>query len=151
MKVILIRAIRNMFVGQIELKPQPFKTELLDGKYYVSTIELKSEKDKETHKFTLFMSESLLRAVCSILLFEDDPDEVTLKDMGAEVANQVIGNAKVLVESVKHEELLLSIPKVREDIKIEDVLANNKNIILFKFNDDNSMWFLLSRETVKDS
>lgn len=150
MKVILIRAIRNMFVGQIELKPQPFKKELLDGKYYVSSIELRSEKDHETHHFTLLMSEPLLREVCSVLLFEDEPDIPTLKDMGTEVANQIIGNAKVLVESVKQEELLLSIPKIEESVKLEDIVTANKNLILFKFNDDNSIWFLMSKETVKD-
>jgi hypothetical protein len=150
MKVILIRAIRNMFVGQIDLKPQPFKTELLDGKYYVSSIELRSEHDKETHHFTLVLSEPLLKEVCSVLLFEDEPDEATLKDMGTEVANQVIGNAKVLVESVKQEELLLSIPKVEDNIALESVVKDNKNLILFKFNDNNAIWFLMSRETIKD-
>lgn len=150
MKVILIRAIRNMFVGQIDLKPQPFKTELLGGKYYVSSIELKSEKDKENHRFTLVMSEPLLKEVCSVLLFEDDPDENTIKDMAMEVANQIIGNAKVLVESVKQEELLLSIPKIEENIKLEDVIEANQNLLLFKFNNDDSIWFLMSRETKKE-
>ena len=150
MKVILIRAIRNMFVGQIDLKPQPFKTELLDGKYYVSSIDLKSEKDKENHHFTLVMSEPLLKEVCSVLLFEDDPDEGTIKDMAMEVANQIIGNAKVLVESVKQEELLLSIPKIEDNIKLEDVIKANQNLLLFKFNNDDSIWFLMSRESKKE-
>ena len=150
MKVILIRAIRNMFVGQIDLKPQPFKTELLDGKYYVSSIELKSEKDNEIHHFTLVMSEPLLKEVCSVLLFEDDPDEGTIKDMAMEVANQIIGNAKVLVESVKQEELLLSIPKIEENIKLEDVIKANQNLLLFKFNNDDTIWFLMSRESKKE-
>ena len=149
MKVILIRAIRNMFVGQIDLKPQPFKTELLDGDYYVSSIELKSEKDGEIHHFTLVMSVPLLKEVCSVLLFEDDPDVSTLQDMGTEVANQIIGNAKVLVESVKQEELLLSIPKIETDVKLENVIEANQNLILFKFNNDNSIWFLMSREVIK--
>jgi chemotaxis protein CheY-P-specific phosphatase CheC len=149
MKVILIRAIRNLFVGQIELKPQPSKAELLKGEYYVSTIELKSEKDKENHIFTLVLSEELLKKVCSALLFEDEPDKETIQDMGTEVANQVIGNAKVLVESVKQENLHLSIPKIENDITREDVLKKGDLQIMFKFNNDESIWFLMSKETVK--
>jgi chemotaxis protein CheY-P-specific phosphatase CheC len=149
MKVILIRAIRNMFVGQIDLKPQPFKAELLDGKYYVSSIELHSKKEKEQNHFTLVLSESLLKQVCSVLLFEDEPDTATLEDMGTEVANQIIGNAKVLVESVKQETLHLTIPKVEKSIKLEDVVKK-EHTLLFKFNDDDSIWFLMSREILKD-
>jgi len=150
MKVILIRAIRNMFVGQIDLKPKPFKEDLLKGDYNVSSIELKSKKDKENNIFKLFLSDDLLKEVCSVLLFEDEPDKETLEDMGTEVANQVIGNAKVLIESVKQEALQLSIPKVEKDLKLEDVIKNKTMKILFKFNDNDAMWFLLSKETIKD-
>lgn len=151
MKVILIRAIRNLFVGQIELKPQPFKEDLLKGDYCTSSIELKSDKDKENNFFTLVLSNELLKEVCSVLLFEDDPDKETLEDMGAEVANQIIGNAKVLIESVKQEILKLSIPKVEKDIKLEDVISKSGTVkILFKFNNNDNLWFLLSKETVKD-
>jgi|GEM_PF-1778044 len=151
MKVILIRAIRNLFVGQIELKPQPFKAELLKGISFVSTIELKSAKDKENNVFTLVLSEALLKEVCSVLLFEDEPDAETMQDMGTEVANQVVGNAKVLIESVKQESLNLSIPKIEKDIKLEDVLAKTDAVkIMFKFNNNDKIWFLMSKETFKD-
>jgi tRNA A22 N-methylase len=148
MKVILIRAIRNMFVGQIELKPQPFKVELLDGKYYISSIELKSLQEGEIHHFILVMSENLLRKVCSVLLFDDEPDVATINDMGGEVANQIIGNAKVLFENVKQEDLILSIPKIEYNIKLEQVISHS-NLILFKFNDDESIWFLITRDSKK--
>ncbi len=148
MKVILIRAIRNMFVGQIDLKPQPFKVELLDGKYYASSIELKSLHEGAIHHFTLVMSENLLRKVCSVLLFEDDPDIATIHDMGTEVANQVVGNAKVLFENVKQEDLILSIPKVEKNVKLEQI-SSHPNLILFKFNDDDSIWFLITRDSRK--
>jgi hypothetical protein len=151
MKVILIRAIRNLFVGQIELKPQPFKADLLKGTSFISTIELKSEKDKENNVFTLVLSESLLKEVCSVLLFEDEPDVETMEDMGTEVANQVIGNAKVLIESVKQESLHLSIPKVERGITLENVLEKPDSLkIMFKFNNDEKIWFMMSKETFKD-
>jgi len=151
MKVILIRAIRNLFVEQIELKPQPFRVEDLNGTHYVSSIELKSEKDKENNIFKIFLSEDLLKKVCSVLLFEDEPDTETLEDMGTEVANQIIGNAKVLVESVKQEVLKLSIPKVERGIKLEEIIAKKSTVkILFKFNENEKIWFLLSKETIKD-
>ena len=137
-----------MFVGQIDLKPQPFKVELLDGKYYASSIELKSIHEGEVHHFTLVMSENLLRHVCSVLLFDDDPDVATINDMGTEVANQIIGNAKVLFENVKQEDLILSIPKIEAGVKIENI-STHPNIILFKFNDDDSIWFLITRDSRK--
>jgi len=151
MKVILIRATRNLFVGQIELKPQPVKADVLKGDYYVSSIKLSSEKDKEEHTFILIMSLPLLKQVCSMLLFEDDPDVETIADMGTEVANQVIGNAKVLVESVKQETLNLSLPKIEKDIKLEEVLNDKSSVlkIMFKFNNDEATWFLMSQKTKK--
>ena len=151
MKVILIRATRNLFVGQIELKPQPVKADVLKGDYYVSSIKLSSDKDKEELVFTLVMSVPLLKQVCSVLLFEDEPDKETIEDMGTEVANQVVGNAKVLVESVKQETLALSIPKIEKDIKLEDVLNDKSSVlkIMFKFNNDEAIWFLMSQKTNK--
>jgi chemotaxis protein CheY-P-specific phosphatase CheC len=149
MKVILIRAIRNMFVGQIELTPQPFKAELVDGNYFVSSIQLRSNSKSETHYFKLVFSETLMREVCSVLLFEDEPDDLTMKDMSTEVSNQIVGNTKVLMESVKHEDLKLSIPKVEEELTFEDV-QKEPNPILFKFNNNNSIWFMMTRDTKKD-
>jgi len=71
--------------------------------------------------------------------------------MGTEVANQVVGNAKVLVESVKQETLALSIPKIEQDIKLEDVLNDKSSVlkIMFKFNNDEAIWFLMSQKTNK--
>jgi chemotaxis protein CheY-P-specific phosphatase CheC len=149
MKVILIRAIRNMFVGQIELTPQPFKAELVDGNYFVSSIQLRSNTKGETHYFKLVFSESLLKEVCSVLLFEDEPDDMTMKDMSTEVSNQIVGNTKALMESVKHEDLKLSIPKFEEELTFEDV-QKDPNPILFKFNNTNSIWFMMTRDTKKD-
>jgi chemotaxis protein CheY-P-specific phosphatase CheC len=149
MKVILIRAIRNMFVGQIELTPQPFKPELIDGKSFISSINLKSNTNRETHYFKLVYSEALLKEVCSVLLFEDDPDMETMSDMSGEVSNQIIGGTKVLMESVKQEDLKLSIPQAEESVTLEEVLKN-ENRLLFKFNNNENMWFLLSRTTKKD-
>jgi chemotaxis protein CheY-P-specific phosphatase CheC len=146
MKVIVIRAIRNMFVGQIELTPQPFKTELIDSKYYISSIKLTSHTKEETHFFKLVYSEKLLQEVCSVLLLEDEPDELTMKDMCNEVSNQIVGNTKVLMESVKRENIKLSIPKNEDSLTVEDI-KKEPNQIIFKFNNDNNIWFLLSRET----
>jgi len=145
MKVILIRAIRNLFVGQIDLKPQPHKVDLLDGAHYITNIELAS--DAETHYFKLVSSKELLKAVCSVMLFEDEPDEATVVDMASEVTNLVIGNAKVLVEDVRKKELKLSIPQKETEATLDSIIKDNNNIILFKFNGDESMWFLVSRVT----
>jgi hypothetical protein len=148
MKVILIRAIRNLFVGQIDLKPQPHKVELLDGDHHITSIELAS--DTETHYFKLVSSKELLKEVSSVMLFEDDPDEATLIDMASEVTNLVVGNAKVLVEDVRKKALKLSIPEKVTDTTLSSIVEENSNIILFKFNGDDSMWFLLSRVTKRD-
>lgn len=147
MKVILIRAIRNLFVGQIDLKPQPVKADVLKGEYHVSSIKLEAAGEK--HSFVLALSEPLLQTVCSALLFEDEPDKETMQDMGTEVANQIVGNAKVLVESVKQETLLLSIPVVEKELKLETIINEHDNKILFKFNNDENIWFVISREVEK--
>jgi uncharacterized protein YneR len=147
MKVILIRAIRNLFVGQIDLKPQPHKKDLLKGEHYITKIELAS--DSEVHYFNLVSSKELLKQVSSVMLFEDEPDEETLKDMASEVTNLVIGNAKVLVEDVRKQELKLTIPKEDKETTLESIIQENSNIILFKFNGNESMWFLISRVSKK--
>jgi hypothetical protein len=50
------------------------------------------------------------------------------------------------MESVKRENIKLSIPKNEDSLTVEDI-KKEPNQIIFKFNNDNNIWFLLSRET----
>ncbi len=45
---------------------------------------------------TVWVQRQTLKKVSEILLFDDDPDEETLKDLTSELANFIVGHAKML-------------------------------------------------------
>ncbi len=45
---------------------------------------------------TLWLQKPTLRKLSQILLFENDPDEETLEDLTSELANFIVGHAKML-------------------------------------------------------
>ncbi len=45
---------------------------------------------------TVWVQKPTLKKVSRILLFENDPDEETLEDLAAELANFIVGHAKML-------------------------------------------------------
>ncbi len=53
--------------------------------------------DKEGHRVaTLWLQKPTLKKVSALLLFENDPDEETLEDLASELANFIVGHAKML-------------------------------------------------------
>ena len=51
---------------------------------------------EERRVATLWLQKPTLKKVSSILLFENDPDEETLEDLASELANFIVGHAKML-------------------------------------------------------
>ncbi len=55
-----------------------------------------SNRDENSFLATVWIQKSTLKKVSKILLFENEPDEKTLKDLTAELANFIVGHAKML-------------------------------------------------------
>ncbi len=63
-------------------------------KFYVSSIDIVFKDRNKT--ILLYSDPAMLSEVARILLFEDNPDEECLVDLCKEIANLVVGHAKVL-------------------------------------------------------
>ncbi|BBG65383.1 hypothetical protein NNO_0680 [Hydrogenimonas sp.] len=76
---------------------------------------------------TLWLQRPTLKLVSKILLFEDDPDEESLKDLTSELANFIVGHAKMLASD-------RNIPCRIETPEFAGVgpLQNGEETILFK-------------------
>ena len=145
MKRVFKKATDNLFSAQIELQPRVIKPEPLEGQYYMTTIGLSSPSFN--YKFTLVMSNSLLRETSSVLLFDDEPDDEAMRDLALEVTNMIIGNAKVIIEGRSEESLKLTIPQMEG--KGNDVsgfiTSLGKDDLTMIFNQDKNIWFILSK------
>ncbi len=62
---------------------------------YKARIRFSDEKDGDSIA-TIWLQRHTLKKVSEILLFETDPDEDTLKDLTSELANFIVGHAKML-------------------------------------------------------
>jgi hypothetical protein len=148
MKRIFKKASDNLFSAQIELQPRVIKPEPLEGNFMVASITLQS--GSFNYKFTLVMSDALLRETSSVLLFDDEPDHEAKSDLSLEVTNMIIGNAKVIIEGRSDEDLKLGIPQVIDlDIDIKDFMQTlSKEDLTMIFNQDKNIWFILKKEDI---
>ena len=77
---------------------------------YISKISLNySDKDEN---FYLILDSKLAKEISSVMLFDDDPDIDTIKDLVNETANLIIGNLKMVIcEDKGVDDIELSTPK----------------------------------------
>jgi len=65
---------------------------------YTSEIPYLNEK-REERVATIWVQKATLKKLCSLLIFEDNPDEATMEDMTKELANLIVGHAKMLAHN----------------------------------------------------
>lgn len=95
MKEAVIQATEN-FCSTI-LCEIPHIVENLGKEFYGSAISLL--EDEYEHIWYLFFEKATLNEIARNLLFEDNLCEDDLDDLLKEIANQIIGSAKVILES----------------------------------------------------
>ncbi len=84
----------EVFEQHLGMKLQPCRSRpRQDG--YRAQIPFSSEKEGDSIA-TVWFQKPTLKRVSAILLFENDPDEETLEDLTSELANFIVGHAKML-------------------------------------------------------
>lgn len=108
MKQAVIEAIENFFATIV--CDTPHTTNTLGNHFYGSAIAL-IENERE-HIWYLFFEKKVLDEIALNLLFEENLCEDDLDDLLKEIANQIIGSAKVILEGLNpHITYQLSVPE----------------------------------------
>ncbi len=73
---------------------------------YIDTV----TQDETHHRVYVACDERLMQQIAELFLGEDQSDEATLRDMSLEVANMVIGSAKVIAEENNNNPFSIATP-----------------------------------------
>jgi len=109
MEKFIIQAVDNFFRDNLN-----FDTTVEDSielrSSYVSKISLGYEDKDEV--FYLILDSDLSKEIASTMLFDEEPDDETIKDLVNETANLIIGNLKMIICEAKGiADIELSTPK----------------------------------------
>jgi len=107
---------------------------------YTATISYKSDSKEQIA--TIWIQKPTLKKLSNILLFEDNPDEDTLKDLTKELANFIVGHAKMIAHN-QDLDFDIKTPKFKGINKLEPKIET----LLFKI--DNRCIALQSKEITK--
>jgi hypothetical protein len=123
MKEAVIQATENFCSTILCEVPQP--TSQLGHYFYGSAIAL-IENEYE-HMWYLFFEKEVLDEIALNLLFEENLCENDLDDLLKEIANQIIGSAKVLLEEkYPNNDYHLSVPEFMGNVTIPFPLSLNE-------------------------
>ena len=86
------RSVEEVFGQSFGLTAKPAET-LPDSEGYAAQIPF-FDGERE-YAATVWMERPVLESLAEILLCEENPDESTLEDLAAEVANFIVGHAKM--------------------------------------------------------
>lgn len=78
---------------------------------YAVSISLEGLEDKKSYEIKLYMGKKVLLDACNVFLFEQDLNDETLEDLAKEVANIIVGTAKVKINETFRTKYKLSTPK----------------------------------------
>lgn len=90
-------AVFDTFKKQFDIGIENKEEISVNENYYTSSIDIVFKDRNKT--IVVYSSKDMLVNVASILLFEDNPDEDCLTDLNNEIANLVVGHAKVLASN----------------------------------------------------
>ncbi len=91
------QALENFSQHQIR-KPHTLTKELIDEDVTIAYIDIESE-DKKQYRVYIASDKKFLQTVTTIFLEEENSDKETLQDMLLELANLVVGSAKVIAQN----------------------------------------------------
>lgn len=119
------------------------KTAKSMGKNFYGAAIALYEEDKEIQWYLLFKKDTL-NQFAKALLFEDDLNEDDLDDLLKEVANMIVGSAKVLLEKDVKYNLKLSTPDFLGHIRDAKILRLEE-FLLYKVK---NRTFVIGKKTV---
>lgn len=105
---IIVEAAENFLNHQIQLQTQKVDS-ISEMRTVLASIEVKMD-DGEIKTVYVGFNEPLIKAIVSVYLMEDDPDDTTMQDMALESTNMIVGSAKVLAEEENKDHFMISTP-----------------------------------------
>jgi len=99
---------------------------------YIDTV----SQDATHHRVYVACEENLMQQIAELFLGEEQSDEATLRDMSLEVANMVIGSAKVIAEESNSNPFSIATPHFEKfdnfdfDYDEQQVLDVNGNLMI---------------------
>jgi len=100
-------SMHQVFEDQFEIKLNRCKNR---PKHPAYTAKIWYKSDSKEHIATIWVQKPTLKKLSNILLFEENPDEETLIDLTKELANLIVGHAKMLAHN-KGLEFEIKIPE----------------------------------------
>jgi len=104
---LLKQAVEEVFVEHFGMPAEPCDEKPSEEGY---TAQIPVSDGRKAFIAQLWADEATLKRLAEILLFEENPDEETLRDLTAEVANFIVGHAK-MVASDRHLPYSMETPK----------------------------------------
>jgi hypothetical protein len=95
-KNLLNTSMHHVFENEFGLKLEQCKN-IPKHPAYTATIPYRT--DSNNRIATIWVQKPTLKKLSNILLFEDNPDEDTLEDLTKELANFIVGHAKMLAHN----------------------------------------------------
>lgn len=91
------QALENFCTHQIR-KPYILTKNEIDSEVVITYIDIESE-DNKLYRVYVASDNSFLQTVTTLFLEEEDSDKQTMQDMMLELANLIVGSAKVIAEN----------------------------------------------------
>ncbi len=122
----IIVAAENFCIHQLRVKHK-LSDELTQTRTLIAYIDIETS-DSIKHRVYLAAQENFIQRVSMLYLEEDESDKETLTDMILELANLVIGSAKVLAEEEDKNPFTISTPNF-EKLDIFDYEYDQSKVI----------------------
>jgi len=111
----IIEAAKNFSRHQLEYASDEVD-QLPQMRTFIAYIDVTDSHQKAYRIYTAYEAE-LMQQIANVYLFEEESDEETLREMTLEVANMIVGSAKVLSEEDGKNPFTISTPHfVKNDI-----------------------------------
>jgi CheY-specific phosphatase CheX len=114
LKDAITRAVNIFVQDALDSKAKP-TADFVKGKCYVAKIDIRGD---ENYEFFIYINKETLIKMAYMFLLEKNPTEDILKDLIKEIANIIIGKAKVLASE----------QKLNFDISTPDFVSTNQEI-----------------------
>ena len=105
----IIKASENFCIHQIRAEHQVHDN-LSDLRTLIAYIDIEMQNDNKTHRVYVCPSNGFAQRISTLFLEEDQSDEETLVDMTLEIANLIVGSAKVVAEELGENPFVIKTP-----------------------------------------
>ncbi|MFT5661066.1 MAG: hypothetical protein ACI9TV_001712 [Sulfurimonas sp.] len=108
----IIQASENFCIHQIRV-PHILCDEISKTRTLIASIDIETASG-EKHRVYIASDSKFMQRVSNLFLEEDDSDEETLIDMTLEIANLIVGSAKVIAEEENSNTYIIGTPSFKK-------------------------------------